>query len=110
MPRIYRRSCNRYVGLLVAAIVLCAACASVGAAQLHLPKVPSVGKNKTSRPASPEDGPSRVGTAEVVSMASPDSAPPGGHGEIILTGQNFKDGMQLQFQCQGAQFSPDSFK
>jgi len=108
MPRVYRRSCYQYAGLLMAAIVVCAACASVGAAQLHLPKVP--GLQKTSKPGSPEVKPSRAGTAEVVSMMSPDSGPPGGHGEVILTGQNFKEGMKIQFDCKGAQFSPDSFK
>jgi hypothetical protein len=93
---------------LVAVIIVWAVGSSVGAAQFHLPKIPSL--PKTSKPASPEVKPSRAGTAEVVSMMSPDSAPPGGHGEVVLTGQNFKDGMRIQFNCSGAQFSPDSFK
>jgi hypothetical protein len=46
----------------------------------------------------------------VVSTASPDSAPPGGHGQVALTGQNFKDGMKLQFNCKGVNFPADSTK
>lgn len=108
MPRMYRSAFPRYVCTVVAAIFLWAAGASIGAAQIHLPKVPSPPKKdtKTSKPASPEVKP----TGEVVSMMSPDSAPPGGHGQVVLTGQNFKDGMQIRFNCKGAQFSPDSFK
>jgi hypothetical protein len=108
MPRIYRSFFTRLVCATVAGIMVWAVSASTGTAQFHLPKVP--GLPKTSKPGSPEVKPSRAGTAEVVSAASPDSAPPGGHGEVILTGQNFKDGMRIQFTCQGAQFSPDSFK
>jgi hypothetical protein len=94
----------------VAVIFVWVAGASIGAAQLHLPKVPNITKTKPNKSGSPEVKPSRAGTAEVVSMMSPDSAPPGGHGQIVLTGQNFKDGMRIQFNCKGVQFSPDSFK
>jgi len=112
MPRIYRRLFTRYVCTMGAAIFVWAAAASIGTAQFHLPKIPSVPKKdtKTSKPATSEVKPSRGATVEVVSSMSPDSAPPGGHGQVVLTGQNFKDGMQLHFNCQGAQFSPDSFK
>ena len=110
MQRMNRRLLLQAVGALAAVIMVWAASGSLGAAQFHLPKVPSVSKTKPSQPSSPEVRPSRAGTGEVVSMISPDSAPPGGHGEVTLTGQNFKDGMRLQFNCTGAQFSPDSFK
>ena len=110
MPRICSVLFTRTVCTSVAVIFLWAVGASIGAAQFHLPKVPSLPKTKTSKPGSPEVKPSSAGTAEVVSMMSPDSAPPGGHGQIVLTGQNFKDGMRIQFNCKGVQFSPDSFK
>jgi len=76
---------------------------STGSAQIHLPKIP--GTQKTS-----ETKPSRASTLEVVSSASPESAPPGGHGQITLTGQNFKDGMKIQFVCKGTAFPADSSK
>jgi len=112
MPRIYRISSARYICAGVAAIFVWAASASLGAAQFHVPKIPGLPKKDTkpSKPASSEVKPSRAATGEVVTVMSPDSAPPGGHGQVILTGQNFKDGMQLHFNCKGAQFSPDSFK
>jgi hypothetical protein len=76
---------------------------STGYAQFHVPKIP--GTQKTS-----ETKPSRGSTVEVVSSASPESAPPGGHGQITLTGQNFKEGMKIQFACKGADFPADSSK
>ena len=109
-PRINSILFTRTVCTLMAVIFVWAAGASIGAAQFHLPKVPNITKTKPNKSGSPEVKPSRAGTAEVVSMMSPDSAPPGGHGQIVLTGQNFKDGMQLHINCKGAQFAPDSFK
>ena len=110
MPRIYSVLFTRTVCTLVAVIFLWAAGASIGAAQF--PKVPGLPKRntKTSKPGTSEVRPSRAGTAEVVSTISPDSAPPGGHGQVVLTGQNFKDGMQVKFNCKGAEFSPNSLK
>ncbi len=110
MPRMNYNSFARIICMAAAAIFVWAAGASISTAQFHLPKIPSLPKNKTSKPATSEVKPSRAATGEVVSMMSPDSAPPGGHGQIVLTGQNFKEGMQLHFNCKGAQFSPDSFK
>jgi hypothetical protein len=106
----YRSSLPRTVSILIGAILVWATCASIGAAQFHLPKVPSLPKTGTDRPGSPEVRPSRAATGEVVSIMSPDSAPPGGQGEVILTGLNFREGMRIQFNCKGAQFSPASFK
>jgi hypothetical protein len=110
MPRINRCSFIRIVCTLVAVVIGWSAGASIGAAQFHLPKIPGIAKTKPDKPGSPEVKPSRGGTAEVVSMMSPDSAPPGGRGEVVMTGENFKDGMRIEFNCKGAQFSPDSIK
>ena len=108
MPRTRQITIGPIVVAVFAGFSLWAGLISSGAAQFRLPKIPSL--PKTSKPGSPEVKPSRAGTREVVSSVSPDSAPPGGHGQVVLTGQNFKDGMQIQFQCKGADFSADSVK
>lgn len=105
MPRTYHQVIARLAGGMTASILLWAGVVTP-AAQFHIPKVPGVSKtNKTS-----ETKPSPGSTLEVVSSVSPDSAPPGGRGQIVLTGQNFSNGMTLKFTCKGAQFSPDSIK
>ena len=103
MPKTYGITRTRFAGGMVAGFFLWAGLLSTGWAQLHVPKIP--GASKTS-----ETKPSSAGTLEVVSTVSPDAVPPGGHGQIVLTGQNFKDGMQVQFACQGAQFKAESVK
>jgi hypothetical protein len=89
--------------VLMAALVVWAAGASPSFAQLRGLKVPSIpqGITKPGKPGSPEVKPSRPGSPEVqvLSMISPDSAPPGGHGQLVLTGRNFKDGTPLTFDC-----------
>lgn len=110
MPKICRSLFAQTVFTTLAAILAWVGGASIAAAQFHIPKIPSIAKTKTSKPGTAEVSPSRAGTGEVVATISPDSAPPGGHGQIILTGQNFKEGMRLQINCKGAQFSPDSFR
>jgi len=102
MTKIQRRALTRDVWTVLMAVFVWAAVASTGAAQFRLPKVPG-NSNKETKP-------SRASTYEVVSSVSPDSAPPGGHGQLILTGENFKDNMKLQFKCKEAEFPPDSFK
>jgi hypothetical protein len=99
MPTTYRIALARTAGVMMAVVLAI----STGYAQFHVPKIP--GAQKTS-----ETKPSRASTVEVVSSANPESAPPGGHGQVVLTGQNFKDGMKLQFNCKGANFPADSTK
>lgn len=100
--------------ILTAALMVWAASGSTSFGQLRGLKVPSLPKGivKPSKPASPEVKPSRGDSPEVqvLSMISPDSAPPGGHGQLVLTGQNFKDGSPLTFDCKGARFRADSIK
>jgi len=109
-----RTSRARYVQCFLAAltaVALWAANTSTAAAQFGLPKIPKIPKKTTTQSTS-ETKPSKSNSPEValVLTTSPNSAPPGGHGELVLTGQNFKDGMQVQFACQGAQFKAESVK
>jgi hypothetical protein len=93
---------------VMAALLVWAATTAAGVAQFGLPKIPKL--PKVSKSATSEVKPSRAATMEVVSTISPDSAPPGGHGQVVVTGQNFKAGMQVTFNCKGSQFKADSVK
>jgi hypothetical protein len=115
MRRISRALCLRWVCTVVGAIFVYTATASTGAAQFRLPKIPKTPKvskkeAKPSEPATPEIKPSKGATIEVLSAISPDAAPPGGYGKVVVTGDFFKDGMSFEFRCEGAEFKPDSIK
>jgi len=99
----------------MAAVLMWAAGSSNGNAEMGLPKVAGISQGtkketKPSPPQSPEIKPSTGGTVEVLSTMSPDAAPPGGVGEVVVTGDLFKGGNDLEFRCQGAEFKPDSIK
>jgi hypothetical protein len=105
----------RYVCAAVAAMLIWAASSSINIAQVGLPKVPGIPKGtkketKPNPPQTPEINPSPGGTVEVLSTMSPDAAPPGGMGEVVVTGDLFNGGKDLEFRCQGAEFKPDSIK
>ena len=115
MYRMSRVLCARCICAVVAAILMWASGSSNGAAQVGLPKLSGIPKGtkketKPSPPGSPEINPSPGGSIEVLSMISPDAAPPGGMGEVVVTGDLFKGGKDLEFHCQGAEFKPDSIK
>jgi len=103
MQDIQRRALTRGFWTVLMAGFVWAAGASIGAAQFRLPKVPG-NSNKETKP-------SQSGSPEV-STVSPDSAPPGGHGEVVLTGKNFQRDPTVQYQlkCKGADFSLQSAK
>ena len=96
MPSRSRALFARSLLAVIALVVIWAASASIGAAQFGLPKVPKLPKKTTP---TAETKPSKSDSPEVAQVLSvaPDAAPPGGHGEVVLTGQNFSDGMQVQF-------------
>jgi hypothetical protein len=105
----------RAAGAVMIAVLTWVVSASTGLAQFGgLPKIPKLPKKNTttSQPATKEVNPSHAGTMEVASVSAmtPDSAPPGGHGQVALTGTNFKPGMTLRFNCKGASFDADSVK
>jgi hypothetical protein len=115
MDRIRHVSCARYFCVAVAAMLMWTASSSNGVAQVGLPKPPGIPKGtkketKPSPPQTPEINPSAGGTVEVLSTMSPDAAPPGGMGEVVVTGNLFNGGKDLEFRCQGAEFKPDSIK
>ena len=115
MYRMSRVLCAKCICAVMVAILMWAAGSSNGAAQVGLPKLPGIPKGtkketKPSPPESPEITPSAGGSIEVLSMMSPDAAPPGGMGDVVVTGDLFKGGKDLEFHCQGAEFKPDSIK
>jgi hypothetical protein len=72
--------------------------ASVASAQfgLKLPKIPKLGKKETE-PTTPSRAKKlRVPAPEITSI-TPDSAPPGGDGELVVTGNNLFPGIVLNF-------------
>ena len=85
--------------------------ASVASAQFglpKLPKIPKLGKNET-KPAESKGKPTQHEAIEVTSI-SPDSAPPGAVGEVVLTGKNFFRGMRLKMACAGNDTAPENLK
>jgi hypothetical protein len=114
MDTVKRRMSPKRQVLVLVIIGLWVAGSTSASAQFGLPKIPKLPKvskkeTKPSEKATPEVGASAAASVEVSQM-SPDSAPPGGSGEVTLTGKGFKEGMTLDFRCQGAQFQPDSIK
>lgn len=103
MLRIHSVAKSCCAGKMLAVLFILAGLVSMGLAVLPVPA--AAGAQRTN-----ETKPSTAGTLEVVASLSPDSAPPGGQGSIVVIGQNFKDGMTLQFHCKGAQFSASSVK
>jgi hypothetical protein len=96
------------VSSLAAASVWIVAGASIAAAQFpklpHLPKAPGQGKPKTAGKQALQ--PPQV----VVTGISPNSAPEGGIGEVVFTGTNFVQGMQLRIYREGGGGAKASFK
>jgi hypothetical protein len=82
---------------------------ALGAAQFPgLPKVPKLPGQKKTKPApgTKESG----GPPPEVTSITPDSAPPGGFGELVLAGKNFTPGMRLNLSCEGGQIQSKGFK
>jgi hypothetical protein len=70
--------------------------ASAASAQfgLKLPRIPKLGKKETEPTTPSRAKKPRVPAPEITSI-TPDSAPPGGEGELVLTGKNLFPGMVL---------------
>lgn len=109
---------------LAAAFLWVATGAPAASAQFKLPKLPKFGKKAPEKKAketkpSEETTPEVQGTPEIqasrhdtpeISQISPDSAPPGGSGEVVLTGKKFYAGMDLRINCKGGDPRVESLK
>ncbi len=118
MERNQKASCVRPMGWVVMVVFLGIVLGpGLASAQFGLPKIPKLPKKvtkkakdtKESENATPEVTASGVGSPEVAQI-SPNEAPPGGQGEVVLTGKGFGNGLSLNFNCKGAQFEPKSIK
>ena len=98
---------------VVAAVVLVLGIgASVAWAQFGLPKLPKIPKvgKKESKPATESKEKAAQLPAIEVTSVTPDSAPPGASGEIVLTGKNFFRGMRLRMGCAGDEAAPENLR
>ncbi len=88
-----------------ATLVAALACGSMAHAQFGLPKLPKIPKlpgQKENKPAQENKVRKMAGLpAPELTAITPDAAPPGGAGELVLTGKNFTPGMSLRFNCKG---------
>ncbi len=67
--------------------------------QIKLPKILKVAGKMESTPREGTNPSKETGPAPELLQISPDSAPPGGIGELLLTGKNFTKGLRLIMWC-----------
>jgi hypothetical protein len=112
MRKEHSNSCQK-VAFFVAIVIFLGAvvCGSVASAQfgLKLPRIPKLGKKESTPAPESKEKAAQLPAIEVTSV-TPDSAPPGAAGEIVLTGKNFFRGMRLRMGCAGDETSPESLK
>ncbi len=97
-------------------LVCCFAAGLVGLAsegsrafgQFGLPKLPKLPRVKKSNP--PQKKSENVGPMPELTKIEPDSAPPGGGGQIVLTGSNFSVGTSLRMTCHDQRVTVEDFK
>lgn len=77
-------------------------------AQFGLPKLPRLPKTRKSKP--PEQKNESAGPIPELTKIEPDSAPPGGGGQIVLTGNNFSVGTNLRMTCHNQAVTLEDFK
>jgi len=120
MHRRQSSSLSFLLRLGLAGMVMCLlAGASTASAQFGLPKLPKLPKKSDKKPpvgketkaseeATPEIGASQVGSMEITQI-SPDSAPPGGYGQVVITGKGL-DRLSFELNCVGGSIKPESLK
>jgi hypothetical protein len=96
---------DKYAAAFLGVIFVFALSAEAWAAQFHLPKLPKVGKSEQAQQKNAPTGP----LPEVTGI-DPNSASPGGEGDLVLTGKNFTKGMRLRMNCPEESPSIQSFK
>lgn len=93
--------------LALATIGLWAVGVTTAPAQLGLPKVPKLpGQGKSTSPGKQ----ALKGPRPSLTAINPNSAPPGGTGDLSLTGKNFARGMELRINCKGGYPNFDNFR
>ncbi len=80
------------MGIMFVFTVACAAWA-------QFPKIPKISKKLPGQSDSKAQEQKSKGPVPEITSVSPDSAPPGGAGELVLTGKNFAEGMGVRFSC-----------
>jgi hypothetical protein len=116
MPSHKLRGVKKLMGLVLAIAFACACLPFLTWGQLGLPKIPKVVKKaakkketKPTEPATPEVAASRAATFEI-SQVSPGAAPPGGSGQVVVTGKGLTDKIKLEFYCGESRFSLENVK
>jgi len=103
----YGRTALCIAGALLLAVLIGASTAAAQFGLPKLPKLPKVGKKET-KPATESKEKAAEHEAIEVTSISPDSAPPGATGEIVLTGKGFFRGMRLRMGCPGDETAPEN--
>lgn len=68
--------------------------------RLKVPKLPGTGEEAPAKESASRKEVVQLPPPELLSIR-PDSAPPGGSGDLMLTGRNFTRGLQIRMSCNG---------
>jgi hypothetical protein len=112
MRRDHSCACRTIAVWVIAAVVVGPGIgASVASAQFGLkpPKIPKLAKKESEPPSDSKEKAAQLPAIEITSM-TPDSAPPGAAGEVVLTGKNFFRGMRLRLGCGEEEVAPESWR
>lgn len=96
--------------------VMVAVLLSIGApsAETQFPSLPKVKVPGKAPAAKDKNTPSAAKASSLpapeLSQISPDSVPPGGSGDVVLTGKNFDDHLSMRLNCHNAGAVVNSFK
>ena len=81
------------------AVVTMFVLAVAGAAWAQFPKLPKITKKLPGQSDSKTQEQKPKGPVPEISSIEPNSAPPGGAGDLVLTGKNFANGMGVRISC-----------
>jgi len=85
------------------AVIILLACAFAGITWAQFPKIPKIMKKLPGQSKS-DDAKSPQGPMPALTSITPDSAPPGGSGDLVLAGKNLVEGVRLRMGCTGSGF------
>ena len=116
MAKHEQRGVKTLIGLVLAIVFAGTCVPSLTRGQFGLPKIPKLpkkaAKKKETKPAeqaTPEVAASSAASPQIA-LISPDSAPPGGSGQLVITGKNLSDKMEFRLNCKGGYIEPQSVK